>query len=81
MTVLELLTGAQKIALEDATSKITVDLLKNLEYGEEIELNEFYSIYHYIEDEVIVVVLTEEWEEVFQVLYGEESGEIVFEAL
>ena len=32
--------------IEDALSKITLEMLNNLEYGEEIKLNEEYTLYH-----------------------------------
>jgi hypothetical protein len=67
--------------LEDAMSQITIPLLKRLEYGEEIELNAEYTLYHYTEDDVIVISRTEDWEEVLQILYNEEADEIEFEKL
>lgn len=79
MTVLETLTEEQRISLEDAQNKVTVEMLNSLENGEEIELNDLYTLYSYIEDDSIVIVLTEEWLEVLQVLYDSES--VVFEAL
>lgn len=67
--------------LEEALSLVTMEMLKSLEYGEEIELNDKYTLYHYTEDDCIVINETEEWEELFAVLYNEEAGEIIFEAL
>ena len=67
--------------LEDAISKITVPLLQLLEYGEEIELNAEYTLYHYTEDDVIVLNRTEDWEEIFQILYNDQEEEIIFEKL
>lgn len=67
--------------LKDAISKITITSLKSLEYGEEIELNEEYTLYHYTEDDVIVLNRTEDWEELYQILYDDEKGEIIFEKL
>lgn len=79
MTVLETLTEEQRISLEDAQNKVTVEMLNSLENGEEIKLNDLYTLYSYIDDDCIVIVLTEEWVEVLQVLYDNES--VVFEAL
>jgi hypothetical protein len=79
MTVLETLTEEQRISLEDAQNKVTVEMLNSLENGEEIKLNDLYTLYSYIDDDCIVIVLTEEWVEVLQVLYDSES--VVFEAL
>lgn len=67
--------------LEDAISQITVPLLKKLKYGEEIELNAEYTLYHYTEDDVIVLNRTEDWEEIFQILYNDHEEEIIFEKL
>lgn len=67
--------------LEDAVSQITIPLLKRLEYGEEIELNAEYTLYHYTEDDIIVINRTEDWEEILQILYNEEADEIIFENL
>lgn len=67
--------------LEDAMSQITIAKLKSLEYGEEVELNEEYTLYHYTEDDVIVLNRTEDWEEILQVLYDEKTDEITFEKL
>jgi len=67
--------------LEDAISKITIDVIKSLSYGEEVELNEEYTLYHYTEDDVIVLNRTEEWEEVYQILFNEEENNIILEKL
>jgi hypothetical protein len=65
--------------LNEALEKITVDMLNNLEYGEEIELNENYTLYHYCEDDIVVVNETENWDEIFQVLWNDKD--ITFEKL
>lgn len=67
--------------LDKALEKITIDLLKSLDYGDEIELNEEYTLYHYIEDDFISVVRTEDWEELFAVSYNKKTKEIFFEEL
>jgi hypothetical protein len=65
--------------LQDALDKVTVEMVRSMTYGEEIELNEKYSIYHYSEIEVVSIVETEEWEEVFAVQIG--RNEIIFEKI
>jgi len=67
--------------LEDAISKVTIDIVKSLSYGEELELNEEYTLYHYTEDDIIVLNRTEDWEEIYQTLYNEEDGKIILEKL
>ena len=58
---------------EQAIEKLTSELLLSLEYGEEVELNEWYTLYRYCEDDIIVIVETEEWEEVCVVLIDGDS--------
>lgn len=65
--------------LDDAVNKITMDMVKGLQYGEELELNEEYTLYHYTEDDIIVLNRTEDWEELYQILY--EDDKIIFEEL
>lgn len=67
--------------LDDAINQVTIEMLKNLTYGEELELNSEYTLYHYVEDDIIVLVKGEEWEEVYQFLYNEEHDEIIIEEL
>lgn len=65
--------------LDDAVSKITMDMVKGLQYGEELELNAEYTLYHYTEDDIIVLNRTEDWEELYQILF--EDDKIIFEEL
>jgi len=68
--------------LEAAINKITPELIKSLEYGEELELNEEYTLYHYSTEDIIVLIKTEEWEEVFQVMFKDDKEDnIVLEKL
>ena len=53
---------------EQAKDKLTLDIFLGLEYGDEVELNEWYTLYRYCEDDIIVIVETEDWEEVCVVL-------------
>lgn len=64
---------------EQAIEKLTSDLFLSLEYGEGVELNEWYTLYRYCEDDIIVIVETEEWEEVCVVLIDGDS--FVYELL
>lgn len=47
-------------------------------YGDEVEINEQYSLNHHSEEDVITLVLTEEWEEVATVLRNDD-GTILLE--
>lgn len=66
--------------LDDALNKVNLEMLKELSYGDEVELNSKYTLYHYVEDDKITLVETEPWEEVFDVMY-DEDGNIEFESL
>lgn len=81
MTAFEKLTKNQRKDIEKGVDLVTIEKLKSLDYGEDIELTEEVTLSHYCEDDVIVLNLTKEWEEVFQVLYNEDSNEIIFEDL
>jgi hypothetical protein len=81
MTIIETLTEDQQEDVFNAADLITIDLLKSLDYGEEIKLTDKMTLSHYCEDEIIVLNLTEEWEEVFQILFDTETEEIIFESL
>ena len=81
MTIIETLTEDQQEHVFNAADLITIDLLESLDYGEEIELTDKMTLSHYCEDDIIVLNLTEKWEEVFQVQYTTETGQIDFEAL
>lgn len=65
--------------LTEAMEKVTIELVNSLCYGDEIKLNEKYTLYHYTGDDIIVLNETEEWEEIFQILTNDE--EIIFEKL
>lgn len=65
--------------LQDARNKITLEILGSMKHGKEFELNEYYHLYKYIEEDIISVYKTEGDEELIQVMIGE--GEILFEQL
>lgn len=67
--------------LEAALDEININMLKALSPGEQEELNSTFVLYRYAEDDIIVVVKEDEWEEVIQVLYNEEDNDIQFESL
>ena len=81
MAIIETLTEDQQEHVFNAADLITIDLLESLDYGEEIQLTDKMTLSHYCEDEIIVLNLTEEWEEVFQIQYNTETEEIIFESL
>jgi len=81
MTVFEKLTEDKKESIQDAQDKVKVEVLNNLEYGEEIELNEYFTLYRYTEDDIVVINYTDTWDEVLQVMWGDNDESIIFEEL
>lgn len=67
--------------LDDALNKVTIGVLKDLKHGEEVRLNEAYTLYYYTEDDFIAVIRVRDREEVFSVQYGRKSSKINFEEL
>lgn len=65
--------------LIDAQRKITVELIKSMTYSQEIELNSMYTLYHYSDDDFVVLVRTEDWVEEAVVLYDDKNNTITFE--
>ncbi len=66
--------------LDNALSKVTIELLESLDHSEEAKLNDTHTLYHYTEEDVYMVNRTEDWEEEAQVLFDDE-GNITFELL
>ena len=57
--------------LQSALDKVNIALLNSLEHGQEIELNDTYTLYKYCEEDIVVINETEEWNEVLQVMWDE----------
>lgn len=60
--------------LQDAIDKLTIEIFNDLGYGDEVELNDEYHVYHYSEDDIIVINRVkdengqDDWTEVLQVM-------------
>ena len=67
--------------LKKALNGINIQLLNSLEYGDEIQLNDLYTLYHYSEDDCVVVNRTQDWTELVQVLWDEDDNSILFEVI
>ena len=69
--------------LDKALDQIDIDLLESLEYGEEIKLTDRYTLYHYMNDEVIVLVVDDgyDWSEFLQILWSEGDYRIDYEVV
>jgi len=80
-TTFQRLTEDQQSAILEAKNLVTIENLMSLDYGEDLEITDKVTLSHYCEDDIIVLNLTEEWEEVFQILYSTETEEIIFETL
>ena len=74
------LTNQQRNEIDKAINLVTIKDLNELSYGEDLELTDQVCLSHYCEDDVIVLNLTEEWIEVFQI-QNYKDEEIIFEAL
>ena len=61
------------IAFDQAVSYITDELIESLNHGDEVELNSEFTLYKYLEEDIVVVVFTEEWVEIATVLKEEEG--------
>lgn len=65
--------------LEQALELITYDMVKGLTYSDELPLTNGFIIRHYDEEDLVVVVAEEEWEEVATVLYNDKNKSVEFE--
>jgi translation elongation factor P/translation initiation factor 5A len=64
---------------QEAIDMVTIEMLNDLTYGEEIKLNDKFCLYHYTEDDLVVFNDSEEWEELYVVQWDNETNEITFE--
>ena len=75
----ENLSEVQKKQINEALKKVTIEDLNSLDYGDEILISKNVVLYHYCEDDVVVLNIQDEWIEVFQYLWDEKS--IVIESI
>jgi len=75
------LNSLQQSQVDKAVKKITIDILNSLTYGDEIKISDNVVIYHYTEEEIVVLNIYDEWIEVYQYLWDNESKEIITETL
>jgi hypothetical protein len=66
----------QTSKLYDAINQVTIEMLKNLANGDELELTPKYKLYRYLEDDVIVLLEGDDYNHVCQFLYNEEDEQI-----
>lgn len=59
---------------------VTKEMVESLSYGDEVELKYGFSLYHYAEDEVIVIDHEDHDEHIYQVMLNE-KGEVEYESL
>jgi translation elongation factor P/translation initiation factor 5A len=64
---------------QQAIDMVTIEMLNELTYGEEIQLNDKFCLYHYIEDDLVVFNDSEEWEELYVIEWNDKTSEIIFE--
>ena len=74
----------KKIAEGVPVEKISVALLKGLDYGKVLELDDTYSLCHHSEESIIDVLHTETWTELYTIMWDHETEldkSIAFERL
>jgi hypothetical protein len=81
MSTYSKLSNKQRNEIDKAINLVTIKDLNELSYGEDLELTNQVCLSHYCEDDVIVLNLTEEWIEVYQIMFDTDTKEIIFEAL
>ena len=74
------LTNEQRNEIDKAVKLVNIKDIRELSYGEDLELTNKVCLSHYCEDEVIVLNLTNEWIEVFQI-QNYKDEEVIFETL
>jgi|TARA_R110001606_G_scaffold92925_1_gene206302 hypothetical protein len=74
------LTNEQRNEIDKAVKLVNIKDIRELNFGEDLELTEEVCLSHYCEDEVIVLNLTNEWIEVFQI-QNYKDEEVIFETL
>tara|TARA_R110000765_G_scaffold209612_2_gene314828 strand:- start:225 stop:467 length:243 start_codon:yes stop_codon:yes gene_type:complete len=80
MSIYSNLTKEQRNEIDKAVELVTIKDIKSLSFGEDLELTKEVCLSHYCEDEVIVLNLTNEWIEVYQIRnYKDED--IIFERI
>ena len=80
MSTYENLSNEQRNEIDKAVKLVTIKDIRELNFGEDLELTKEVCLSHYCEDEVIVLNLTNEWLEVFQI-QNYKDEQIIFEAL
>ena len=80
-TQYEKLSNLNKTQIDEAIKKVTLKELNLLNYGEEILISENVVLYHYCEDEIVVLNILDEWIEVYQYLWDNDTKEIEIETL
>jgi len=63
----------KKIAEGVPVEKISVALLKGLDYGEVLELDDKYSLCHHSEESIIDVLHTETWTGLYTIMWNHEN--------
>tara|TARA_R110000737_G_scaffold313607_1_gene323130 strand:- start:167 stop:409 length:243 start_codon:yes stop_codon:yes gene_type:complete len=74
------LTNEQRNEIDKAVKLVNIKDIRGLSYGEDLELTSQVCLSHYCEEEVIVLNLTDEWIEVFQI-QNYKDDEVIFETL
>ena len=80
MSTYEKLTNEQRSEIDKAIKLVNIKDIRALNFGEDLELTPEVCLSHYCEEEVIVLNLTNEWIEVYQIQsYKDEH--VIFETI
>ena len=60
-------------SLQDALDNVTYELASTISPGEEVTLNDEYTLYFYEGGESLVIVRESDWEEVLWIQYNSET--------
>jgi len=60
--------------LQDAIDKLTKEQFLSLDSGDEVKLNDTHCLSRYVDEDIVVIVREEEWEEEAQVLIRANEG-------
>lgn len=80
-TQYEKLSNLHKAQIDEAIKKVTLKELNLLSYGEDILISENVVLSHYCEDEIVVLNILDEWIEVYQYLWDNDTKKIQIETL
>tara|TARA_R100000781_G_scaffold68279_1_gene42982 strand:- start:336 stop:602 length:267 start_codon:yes stop_codon:yes gene_type:complete len=65
----------EELVVDIPIDKITIKMLKSMDYGEDIELDNNFTISHHSQEDMIDIFHTETWTNLFSVLWNWETDD------